>query len=163
MEETVEEWKEEIERRKSGGDRLGEHVVEDKIESSGPVKNEINGEPLQHLVSAQQHPYTTATSQYPYYPNPTPADPDQDYYIQYYTQQSALSTPAPGTAYELRRSRNQLGHYFDTARYPLAAPPPHTTSTTAARQPPKVTKKDVERFKRRKEEKKRMKNKWLYE
>lgn len=135
-----------------------------------------NNEPPQATVGQPQQPYPYSYpdqgqyqypqyAQYPQYPQygqypqySPQADPDQEYYMKYYSQQS-MTTPAAGMQYEMMRSRNQMSAYFDTSRYPTST----ASAPVAQTQPAKVTKKDIERFKNRKEEKKRMKNKWLFE
>lgn len=152
------------------GEGVGGHPVVNKLEPeiSSPYPYLYPSQGAQYPQgSVQHHPPQFATTQYPpanyavpQYPPFAAHDPDQEYYMQYYSQQNALSTPTPGMSYETRRSQNQMSHYFDTTKYPVNQPMPIVHGQAA---PMKVTKKDIERFKKRKEEKKRMKNKWLFE
>lgn len=110
-------------------------------------------------------PYTQAPFA-PYPPGPyyaPPVDPDQEYYMKYYSQLAATSSQAPGQSYEQQRSFNQMSHYFDTSKFSTSQPGLAVQQQREEVQRKKPTKKELEFFRKRKEEKKKLKNKWLFE
>lgn len=152
---------------------IEEHVINEekcKIKEPAHTSDDVKAqEPQVALYQHSSYPYPYAYTPYAYPPASQPPshppyntslnDPDETFYVNYFTQQQATQS-TPGMLYEQRRAQNQMSAYFDTTKFPMAGLP-----AQQAKPPPpkKVTKADIERFKRRKEERKKLKNKWLYE